>query len=1021
MTVWVLGPADHAYPSTPAPDQPVTAILLHAARNATEAAQLLVRADAALSGVAVTAGALTGPDGATLAATAVTVRPEYAHRSVQVISGDAQQPPGGGGYYDALLRPGTADVAAGTTGAFHLSVRVPPDQPPGTYTGTVTVAASGADGVALPVTLTVYDVVLPAANASTLKVNNWFGSAGWDYQGTIRAIPLQYGVTEYDDHWWTVIGNIAANHARHRNSVIHADFTALLMPHTTLDANGTYHFGWDSFDRFVQLFADAGALHLIYTPHQIRPGPTVNIVGRVGGGVGYVAAQPNSDAANNYFDQVFPALRSHLDAKGWTDVFYFSALDEPNSQAALDAASWLYGRYRQHFPAPHTNEAHAVLATAVEPNLTTLTPLISLYHDHIAHYQGQRLAGKELWLYNCIVPQGYYLNRFLSYHLAKTRLTPWLLWQLGATGYLHWGWSYWVSGSDDDWSAADTFAGSQTGDAWLVRPDKARYDILDSVRSEAQLAGIEDYELLTQLARTKPVAASAIANSLVTSTVAYNRLGSAVQDRHRQLLVELTAGTADARFPVTESFAGGDQGWTHSQGSWSVSGGGYQQSDLSAWGITAAARGRAYGTVAMGCTVQITGVNTDDGGDNNWAGVVVRSAQAADMDTGYLVGIRNTGQVFVYRTGTTLATAAVPGYAAGRPTRLHVLAQGSRITVYAGSATGPLLTVDNTAYRVGSAALVTGKAAATFSAVTLNAEQNYAEAKPVTASSSYTADGWSPYGAVDGRRGPLGFSSGANASIADAEWVAVDLGASYPVSRVDLYARSDGGNTGLGFPADFTVETSVDGAQWTAATSRTGYPRPDAGVQAFAFPTVTARHVRVRATALTADPSGQFFLQLAQFEVYGGNLAAGRAVTASSSVSDPVTGWLPAAATDGFRQSTLGFSMGWSSAGGAGADRTEWLSVDLGGASLVSRVDLYPRSDGVNTGLCFPADFTVEISVDGAQWTEVVRRTGYQRPTGPQRFTFDATTARYVRITGTTLTADPTGTYYLQFAEVEVR
>jgi hypothetical protein len=662
-----------------------------------------------------------------------------------------------------------------------------------------------------------------------------------------------------------------------------------------------------------------------------------------------------------------------------------------------------------------------VLATPVEPNLTTLTPLISLYHDHVAHYQGQRLAGKDLWLYNCIVPQGYYMNRFLSYHLAKTRLTPWLLWQIGATGYLHWGWNYWVSGSDDAWSAADTFDGPQTGDAWLVRPDKARYGILDSVRSEAQLAGIEDYELLTQLARAKPVTASAIASSLVTSTVAYNRLGSAAQDRHRQLLSELTNGYPDARFPVTETFGAGDHGWTHSQGSWTVSGGAYHQGDQSAWGITAAARGRAYGTVAVGCTVQITGVNTGDGGNTNWAGVVVRSLQAADMDTGYLVGIRNTGQVFVYRTGTTLATAAIPGYAAGRPTRLHVLAQGSTITVYAGAAAAPLLTVKDGAYQVGSVALVTGKASATFSAVTLNAEQNLAEGKPVTASSSYTADGWSPYGATDGRRGPLGFSSGANEFATAGQWVAVDLGASYPVSRVDLYPRADGANTGLGFPSDFTVETSVDGAQWTAAVTKTGYPRPGAGVQAFAFPTVTARHVRVHATGLTADPSGRYYLQLSEIEVYGGNLAAGRPVTASSSYDDPVTGWTAAGATDGFRQSTQGFSMGWSSAGGRTADRTEWVRVDLGGASLVSRVDLYPRSDGVNTGLCFPTDYTVDTSLDGAQWTSVARQSGVARPYGVRTVTFAATSARYVRITGTKLTADPTGTYYLQFAEVEVR
>jgi hypothetical protein len=138
-------------------------------------------------------------------------------------------------------------------------------------------------------------------------------------------------------------------------------------------------------------------------------------------------------------------------------------------------------------------------------------------------------------------------------------------------------------------------------------------------------------------------------------------------------------------------------------------------------------------------------------------------------------------------------------------------------------------------------------------------------------------------------------------------------------------------------------------------------------------------------------------------------------------VEDVPDGWVRAAATDGSRQSTLGFSMGWSSAGGSNPNRTEWLSVDLGGPSLVSQVDLVPRTDGVNTGLCFPTDFTIDTSVDGREWTPVVSRTGFARPAGPQHFTFETTTARYVRVTGTKLTADPFGTYYLQLAEVEVR
>ncbi len=1026
--VWVLNSADRAFSTTTRPANALSSISLHAARDESEAAQILVRSTTALSGVSVTLGALTGPNGAILAAANVRVDRQYLHPNILKIQG-GQEPPGGGtAYYDALVGNAPVSVPASVTQPYLYRVYVPASQPPGVYTGSA-IVRSGDGDVTVPVSLKVYDVTLPPADRATLKVNNWFTSAGWDYAGTVASIPLQYGVSQFDANWWRVIGNIATNHRRHRNNVIFADFQGLLIPHTTVDASGRYTFDWSSFDRFIELFRAAGTLQFIYTPHLLErtsAGVRMDMIKLVGGVPQRVLGVPNTPETNAYLDQLFPALKAHLDAKGWTDLFYMSALDEPHSTDEFVSARWLYAKYRQYFPRPRLNEAHLFVTPEMENELTAITPEIDVYakDDGVAYYQRQRLAGKELWLYNCIGPQGPYMNRFISFHLARTRLTPWLVWQVGGSGYLHWGWNYWVRASNGTWVGEDTFNGSQTGDNWLVYPNRAAYDVYDSLRSEAQLDGVEDFELLNLLAARKPLTARAIADTLVTDPVTYTTSGVEVEARHRQLLEELASLLPDGQFAFSDDFSTGEHHWRHSRGTWSVTTSGeYSQTDSSRWDFTAALEGRAYTDVAASVDVRIAATNPV-GGDTNWAGLVLRGLNGTDVGSGYLVALRNTGEVFVNRSGTTLGAATVPGYVPFAYHRLRVTAVGGTLRVWVGNNTAPVLTVNDSAFTSGAVALATGGVSASFDNVRLNPSINAAEGTAVSASSSYSADGWSTGALVDGQRtsvpGALGWSSSSNMTINHTESVTVDLGRVRPASRVDLYPRSDSGSLGAGFPIDFTVAVSANGTTWTTVASRTGYPRPGAGAQSFPFVTTDVRYVRVTGTRLGQDGFGNYHMQLAELEVLGGSLAAGRPVTASSSVQLPAEGWRPLSVTDGVRLSSLWHSMGWSSSGQT-TNPTEWLTVDLGGPSRISRVDLFPRSDGENTGLGFPIDYTVAVSADNVTWTTVASVTGAPRPgAGAQSVAFTPVQARYVRVQGTRLRTDPTVSNMMQLAELEV-
>ena len=149
------------------------------------------------------------------------------------------------------------------------------------------------------------------------------------------------------------------------------------------------------------------------------------------------------------------------------------------------------------------------------------------------------------------------------------------------------------------------------------------------------------------------------------------------------------------------------------------------------------------------------------------------------------------------------------------------------------------------------------------------------------------------------------------------------------------------------------------------------------------------------------------------------NFALNKSVTVSSTFDQP--GWSPDFVVDGIRTERAG-ARGWSSQGDTSVNHTEWIRIDLGTNYHINTVDLYPRNAGQREGESFPIDFTIQTSLDAINWTTVVSRNGYRKPgTEPQRFTFDRTVARWVKIEGTNLRyLGAESAYYMQFAEIEI-
>lgn len=220
----------------------------------------------------------------------------------------------------------------------------------------------------------------------------------------------------------------------------------------------------------------------------------------------------------------------------------------------------------------------------------------------------------------------------------------------------------------------------------------------------------------------------------------------------------------------------------------------------------------------------------------------------------------------------------------------------------------------------------------------------------------------------------------------------VDLGATRTITQLTLRLPA-GWETRA---QTIAVQTSTDGATWTtasAAAARTFAPAATIAV------TATARHVRLTFTGNTAWPAAQ----LGSLEVYGSSAppppppltdaARGRPATASSHTQS----YVPTGTVDGDPGTY------WESANNA---FPQWLQIDLGAGTVVSRVVLrLPPGWERRT-----QTLSVATSTDGTTFTTrsaATARTFDPATANQQTITFTATTTRFLRITTTANTAWP--------------
>jgi hexosaminidase len=209
---------------------------------------------------------------------------------------------------------------------------------------------------------------------------------------------------------------------------------------------------------------------------------------------------------------------------------------------------------------------------------------------------------------------------------------------------------------------------------------------------------------------------------------------------------------------------------------------------------------------------------------------------------------------------------------------------------------------------------------------------------------------------------------------------------------IDARARSDKGNMfedklAVSFESvvkrgtiRYTVTSLADGSSAGASDGD-----PTAKSPAYAGPITLTNSATVKAAVFGSDGAqiGYAASRTYVHVSYEPNLTTGKPVTVSGGTEGANK---PEYAADGL---VLRDRAWWASPG------PQWLKVDLEKTCTLNKAKIFPYWDG---GRYY--QYTLELSVDGQQWTQVVDMSGNTTPSTPDGTTlvFKPTPARYVRI-----------------------
>lgn len=433
------------------------------------------------------------------------------------------------------------DVPAQRHQPLLVEVCVPGNARPGRYAGSIRVTAANRASVDVPVRVDVLPLSIPATSSMPVT----FGLSG-------KSLLMGHFGEKREDERLGLVQQYARAALRHRIS-LHA---MTMRPPVISHDGDALDVDFSAWDAEIGPFLDGTALPsgARFTAIDLRTPEGLE-----------------GDEAARYYRAVEAHFREH----GWLDRLFAYVMDEPKPEQTpelvrrLDALTAAPGIRRLVTTSLRKDLEGRVDIWTPNLNCTVVKQKAGEYckfETPIERYAARRTKGERLWWYQSCSSHGCgsgpfgkpaidaYFTGWPSYLVddegAAARVMGWLSFLSGVDGELYFdtvfafnGWKKDAKTRVDPWDSVWAFGGNGDGTLFYPgRPDRIggkTHQPIASLRLVQVRDGLEDYELLRQLAARDPATARAIASKLAPKPFAFERSPAAWKMARAELLTAL--------------------------------------------------------------------------------------------------------------------------------------------------------------------------------------------------------------------------------------------------------------------------------------------------------------------------------------------------------------------------------------------------------------------------------------------------------------------------------------------------
>lgn len=370
------------------------------------------------------------------------------------------------------------DVAAGTCQPIWVSVNVPSDAVAGVYRGTLTVKAAKSVKMTLPIELEVADRTLPEPKDWKFHLDLWqnpysvaryHGTELWSKEHFEYMRPVMKMLADAGQKVIT-----ATILDRPWNGQTEDAFGSMVTK--IKKADGSWEYGYDIFDRWVEFMMSVGIDKAISCYSLIPWHLEFDYLDEASGRMQSLKAEPSSAEYKLYWGNFISDFAAHLREKGWFDMTCI-AMDERPAEA-MQAALGLIQAVEPDFKVSLAGNWHP----EIEEELYDYC--VAFMQDMPDEAKAKRHSkGKISTYYTCCAER--YPNLFTVSPLEEAVWIPWYALAKGYDGYLRWAYNHWTADPMTD----TRFRTWTAGDCYCVYPEGR-----SSLRFEKLAEGIQDYE-----------------------------------------------------------------------------------------------------------------------------------------------------------------------------------------------------------------------------------------------------------------------------------------------------------------------------------------------------------------------------------------------------------------------------------------------------------------------------------------------------------------------------------------------